>query len=77
MLKDSIRLCDVCGEIIPKGQQYAVTVIPNEKVQLAESAFATSPDTAPTRTVDANGNIRLDICLDCKLSTGTGGETIH
>ena len=77
ILKDNLRLCDVCGEVIPKGQQYAVTLIPKEKVPLAESAFATSPDTAPTRTVDANGNLRQDICLDCKLNTGTAGETIH
>lgn len=75
MLKDNIRLCDLCGEVIPKGQRYAVTIIQREEVLLAESAFATSPDTAPTRTVDANGNLRLDICLDCKLSTP--GETIH
>jgi hypothetical protein len=54
-----------------------VTVIPKESVPLAESAFATLPDTAPTRTVDANGNLRLDICLECKLNTGTAGETVH
>jgi hypothetical protein len=77
MLKDNIRLCDVCGDVIPKGQRYAVTVIQKEKVLLAESAFAAAPDKAPTRTVDANGNLRLDICLACKLSTGTPGATIH
>jgi hypothetical protein len=40
MLKDNIRLCDVCGDIIPKGQRYAVTFVRKEKVLLAESAFA-------------------------------------
>jgi hypothetical protein len=70
MLKDNIRQCDVCDEIIPKGEKYRVSTISKEQ--------AVYLDLAPTTMVDSQGNIRLDICLECHLQMGLKGtETVN
>jgi hypothetical protein len=73
MLKDKERLCDVCGETIPKRQKYAVSIIPKDQ---AKNADLMLPGDVP-RTMDANGNLRLDICLDCKMNMGTPSEGVQ
>ena len=77
MLKDGVRLCDVCGDVISKGQKYAVNVIPKDQAELADSLFAAAPNISPTRTVDAEGSLRVDICLECRVNMGTSGETVQ
>jgi hypothetical protein len=77
MLKEGVRRCDVCGDVILKGQKYSVSVVPKDQAQLANSLFEAAPDMAPTRTVDDGGNLRLDICLECKVNMGTPGEIVH
>jgi hypothetical protein len=70
MLKDNIRQCDVCDGVIPKGERYRVSTISKDK--------ALHPELIEPTMVDSQGNIRLDICLECVLSMGMKGtETVN
>jgi len=69
MLKDEARICDVCGDDIPKGEKYRVAVVPQRTADIFRAMTAEQdPDLIPTSTVDPRGNIRLDMCLACHLS---------
>lgn len=58
MLKGRVRVCDVCGETIPKGQKYKVSIVPKKNVEIFRSTMA-APTLVPTATVDEKGNLRL------------------
>ena len=74
MLIDNIRLCDVCDGVIPKVEKYRVSTVPRDKALL----FSADPDLIPTTNVDSQGNIQLDICLECHLNKGVKGtETVN
>jgi hypothetical protein len=77
MLKSGVRSCDVCDEVIPKGEKYAVSIIPEARAQLFRSLNESSPDMAASFTADEKGNVRLDICLECKLRMGTAAESVN
>jgi hypothetical protein len=79
MLKDNIRQCDVCNGLIPKGEKYRVSTVTKDQALLFRSLIeASEPELAPTTTVDSQGNMRLDICLECHLNIGAKGtETVH
>ena len=68
MLKENVRICDICSGEIPKGETYrAATIVP----KVATIFFSTKgKDLMPTWTQNPNGTVRLDICLDCHLSMG-------
>jgi hypothetical protein len=72
MLTGSIRVCDLCCAAIPEGDKYRVMVIPEKEAQSfrAEMESEADPDLVPTTTVDAQGNIRMDICSVCLLYIG-------
>jgi hypothetical protein len=70
MLKDSVRSCDVCGEVISKEEKYVASTVSKEKVELFRSLNDVNPENAATFTTDSEGNVRLDICLECKGSMG-------
>ncbi len=68
MLKENIRICDVCDEEISKGETYRVEVI---KPEVAAIFLNTSDkDLIPTWTQKPDGTVILDVCLDCHLSMG-------
>ena len=67
MLRDVGRLCDVCGYNILKGEKYIVSKVPKTNAQTILEMTQANPETAPTTTVDSEGNLRLDICLDCHM----------
>jgi hypothetical protein len=73
MLKNSSRICDVCGGKIPKGTTYRAATITQEAAMLFLSI--TDIDLLPTWTQNLDGTVRLDICLDCHLSMGTSIKT--
>jgi len=78
MLKGKDRLCDVCGEAIGKGEKYAVVTVPKAKAGLFHALAESGPDMAPTKSVDPQGNLRLDVCLDCRLNMNfPGRETVQ
>jgi hypothetical protein len=77
MLKEHTRTCDVCGESIPKGEKYAVNIVPKAKAELFWSLNGSDPEMAATTTVDEKGNIRLEICLECRITMNVHGDTEH
>lgn len=67
MIKKSIRICDVCSEEIPKRTMCRQVKL---KLEVANLLFSRNPELTPTWTTLPDGNIQLDICLDCSLSMG-------
>jgi hypothetical protein len=74
MIKDNMRICDVCGETIPKGEKYRVNTLPKETALLFKEMATSDMESAPTWSVDSNGNVRLDTCTNCVLHMGEVGE---
>ena len=68
MLRDSSRVCDVCGETMPPRSTYSIATLPPEKAAiLLEVGDA---ELLPTWTQNLDGTVRLDVCLDCYMSMG-------
>lgn len=70
---------DVCGSEIPTGERYVVRKIPKQRLQIIEElTTGIEPGMRPTMDVDSEGNLRLDICLNCHMSMDVpGAETIN
>lgn len=72
MIKDKSRLCDVCYREVASGERYIQRLILKADIPPAVSAGD------GFLTVDAEGNIQMDICLHCASVTGlTGVSQIH
>src|SRR5437868_2029963 len=63
MLSEGARLCDVCGTDISKGATYVAYGLPPEAVALLPMETGDS-DLEISRTVENDGNIRLDVCIE-------------
>ena len=63
MLLNDERTCDVCYRVIKKGEKYTAYVV--EKSE--------APWSIAERPVDAQGNVQVDVCLDCRRITGMSG----
>jgi hypothetical protein len=74
MLKGKTRHCDVCNLVILKGEKYAVSIVPKAKVEAFKALNASDPEMAARFVVDSQGNARIDICLDCRMSMSLPGE---
>jgi hypothetical protein len=74
MINGGVRTCDVCGEVIPRGTKYVMHVLPQ---YAAELLMDEDHEMVPTFTVDADGNVRLDICLNCKANMGIQAEIVN
>jgi hypothetical protein len=68
MIKGGNRECDVCGSVIPKGTTYRYAKISPDKAALLLDI--SDPDMTPTWTQEADGTVRIDICLECHISMG-------
>lgn len=79
MLKHNLRSCDVCGSEIAEDEPYVLSKIPKHRLQLIEELTpGIEPDMRPTMDVASQGNLRLDICLDCHMNMSVPGtETIN
>lgn len=77
MLKDGKRFCDVCAEDIPKGTKYLKSTMPAQAAALLSARD--DPGLIPTWTVNDNGTVTMDICLECEVAMGTAapGEPSH
>jgi hypothetical protein len=77
MIDAETRKCDICGSVIPKGTTYRVARIAPDKVAL----LLDIPDfeILPTWTQETDGNVRIDICLECHISMGgiSSNEAVH
>lgn len=70
MIRDGVRVCDVCEGEIPKGETYRITRLLPEQAQLFLDTQIQDVDMLPTWTQEENGKVRLDICLECHISMG-------
>lgn len=62
MVKEDQRLCDTCGDVIPRGVAYRVGYTTPDAV---ESWFEDEPEFLPTFTEEPDGIVRFDLCLGC------------
>jgi len=69
MLKDIMRVCDVCEEEIPRGQPYKKVSLPDEAIRMLLSA--NDPAVIPSMNQNPDGTITLDICLTCTANMGS------
>jgi hypothetical protein len=72
MVTNGVRTCDVCEDVIPIGAKYSVSFVPAIHVQSTRELLAHEGGQAGT--LDENGNLRLDICLDCRMNMEMPGE---
>ena len=71
MLKDEQRWCDICDGMISKGRHYFAVLVPRDHVppnaNISSCGFS----------VDALGNVRVDVCHHCKTGMGlSAGERV-
>lgn len=76
MVIDNRRFCDVCDESIEKGETFVVRTVPQKNALLFRS-LVENMDDAPSFPVDGEGNVRLDICLDCKMNLGALSRIVN
>jgi hypothetical protein len=60
MVSRSVRYCDRCEDVIPKGKQYAACVVPMCNMPTVRTSISVG-------TLDPSGNLRFDFCRDCRL----------
>jgi len=68
MVKEGKRICDVCGDHIPKATKYRNTTMHAEAARLLSALD--NPGLVPSWTVNDNGTVTMDICLECTVSIG-------
>jgi len=68
MLKHGEVSCDICDSLITKGKRYFVVRVPRDHV----------PSEVDIRglSVDAEGNVRIDLCGLCRNGMGLSGEGV-
>lgn len=70
MLRDGERQCDICDRTIPKGERYFTVLVARDLVpvnaDIPRSGLA----------VDALGNVRVDMCQQCKAGMGLSGQEV-
>ena len=68
MLKNGVRHCDICDRVINSGERYFTVLVPRDHVppeaDIPRSGLA----------VDALGNVRADMCRECRNGMGLGGD---
>ena len=69
MVEHSVPHCDICDRIIAAGERYFMVLVPRDEVpseaDIPRSGLA----------VDALGNVRVDMCSQCRNGMGlSGGE---
>jgi len=63
MLSEGKRVCDICGEEIPKGTKFRQNHLPPEAAAMLSDPD--DPELRATFTVNPDGTLTLDRCLDC------------
>lgn len=74
MIKDGNRYCDVCEEEIPQGNRYRRAHLTAAQQQMVSSVD--DPDITFTGETQADGSIRMEICMECAMNMGTGASPI-
>ena len=70
MFKNGLRHCDICERAIETGERYYAVLVHREEVppnaDIPRSGLA----------VDALGNVRVDMCVQCRNGMGLGGDEL-
>ena len=74
LLKSGQRGCDVCDQLIPKGEQYRVTEMTPEAARIFFEDGPVDPDMLPSWTQKQDGTVCLDICMQCHKSMSSSGN---
>lgn len=69
MLITGVRFCDVSNEAIEAGARYATSIVPKDQSPPLMSLISENED-SPGFSIDMEGNVRIDVCLECKLNMG-------
>jgi hypothetical protein len=70
--KGNVRYCEVCDSVIAKGKRFAVCIIPQHSVETARGLLECKG------TIDSSGNLRFDVCLECRMHMNlTGDVTVN
>ena len=66
MIRDELRRCDLCEEVIPRGTLYRVGyTTPDELETWCEG----TPDFIPAFTPEQDGSVRFDVCTTCLVGS--------
>jgi len=68
VLKNGERHCDICDRLIAKGERYFTILV--ERDAVPENADIPHSGLA----VDALGNVRVDMCQQCRNGMGLSGD---
>jgi hypothetical protein len=68
MFNGDMRICDVCGEEIPKGETFKRSTMPAEKAAIFLDQ--NDPELIPSMTQKKSGDVEIDICQTCVLAMG-------
>jgi hypothetical protein len=60
MVSSSVRYCDCCEDVIPKGKQYAACMVPMRSVSTVRKSISAGK-------LDLLGNLHFDFCRDCRF----------
>jgi hypothetical protein len=78
MLRDGQRFCDICEVKIPKGENYVASTVPKSQAHLFRETMEANPEVGVKTTPDSQGNLRLNVCLDCHMNMDPPGTpTVH
>ena len=69
MVSTTVRHCDLCEDVIQKGERYAACLVPMRNVPSVREVVSAG-------TLDMSGNLRLDFCVDCRLSMILANEEL-
>lgn len=76
--KAKIASVTFAGAAIVRGEKYAIVTVSKDDAELVHALTESEPSMAPTISVDSRGNLRLDLCLNCRLNTRfPGDETVQ
>jgi hypothetical protein len=71
MMRDGIRRCDACEEVIPKGTTYNKSSVGRERAAMAKAMFGAA---GVSFTENPDGSITVDLCLECYSQMGFGNR---
>lgn len=68
MVRDDLRHCDTCGDVIPRGTPYRSGWTTPD---MLDDLFVDAPAYWPTCDREPDGTVRFDICFGCVSESAT------
>ena len=67
MLVNGVHFCDVCIAAIADGERYELSIVPRDRAEMFFSLISLT-GVAEEFSTDYDGNVRIAICLECKMN---------